>query len=619
MVPFTEITKLLRSSILTSTTKAGTGHPTSALSAVELMAHLFFDGHFLHDFEREDNLFNDRVIFSKGHAVPLLYSLLAVAGILSPEELSTLRKIDSRLEGHPVPPMPGIDVATGSLGQGLSVAIGMALGQRLQMNQLQIDMQRKPRVYVLMGDSEVAEGQVWEAAQLASYYQLSTIVGILDVNRLGQRGETMLGWDVETYQKRFESFGWNTIVINDGNSESDVQNAFSQLEALLLNTTRPTILIAKTKKGAGISFLEDKENWHGKALPPELLEQAIREIGELSPGLIVPLTKPESYRSCTAPAVDWTTIQYTKYPSDSLIATREAYGNALVKIGEINPRLVVLDAELANSTGTEQFQNHFPERFFEIFIAEQNMVSVALGFSKLGFLPFIATFAAFFTRAFDQIRMAQYSHGTIKLAGSHAGVSIGPDGSSQMGLEDISMMRSILKSTVYYPADPFQTEKLVVESAKQDGLFYIRTTREKTPVIYNLNDEFPSGKIKIVHSSPQDTGVIFAAGITLHQTRKAYQHLREKNIFVTVADVYSVKPFSPEEIKTLVEHKEFVMVVEDHYPYGGIGEALQTALRPYLGRFIHLAVHKIPHSGSSEDLMQFEEIDANAIVQAVLP
>lgn len=602
--------KLLRYDILVSTTEAGSGHPTSSLSAVELMATVMFDGHFAYDFDHPHYIFNDRLIFSKGHAAPLYFSLFHAAGKLSYEELMTLRKVDSNIEGHPTPRFPYCDVATGSLGQGLSVGLGMAMGIKLHKQISGTYPQREPRVYVLLGDSEIAEGQVWEAMELASHYKANNLVGILDVNRLGQRGETMLGWDLDVLEARISAFGWHTITVEDGNSLEDVRIAVRKAQELVETAEKPTMIIAKTQKGAGVSILADKDNWHGKPLPKDMLADALKELGPvdtvirgdvLSPEILdMKVVSPKQHEASISPSM----------------ATREAYGEALKEIGS-NRYVVVLDAETSNSTFAEKMKEVAPERFFEMYIAEQNMVSVALGLSKVGFVPFSSTFAAFFTRAFDQIRMGQYSEGNLKLAGSHAGVSIGVDGSSQMALEDIAMMRSILEGVVLYPSDAVSTVALVHEMHKHEGISYLRLTREKTPVIYAKDEPFPIGGSKVLRSSEKDTAVIVSAGITLHEALKAHEELRNQGVNVGVIDLYSVKPI---DIRTIREHAQrsgHVVVVEDHYPDGGVGDAVRQALDGMDAKLTHLAVRHIPRSGQPAELLRLEEIDAEAIVNAV--
>lgn len=596
-----EIAKLLRYYILSSTTKAGSGHPTTCLSAVELMASLLFGGFFHFDADDPQNPNNDRLIFSKGHAAPLLYSLWTVTGKLTEDDLLTLRKFGSPLEGHPVRTFPYSEAATGSLGQGLSIGVGMAINGKY--------IDRLPyHVFVLLGDSEMTEGAVWEAIQIADYYKLDNLIGIVDVNRLGQRGETIYGWNLSAYEKRISSFGWKTICI-DGHNFNEIFKAYE--EALSSNV--PSMIIAKTVKGKGISFLEDKEGRHGVALTKEEFNQALRELGEIKK-FSVPLKKPDPL---TPNLEILRTKEFIKnYSIDDKVATRKAYGEALVKIFPEFPDIVVLDAEVSNSTYAEIFKNHYPERFFECFVAEQNMVGMAVGLSLRGKIPFVSTFAAFLTRAFDQIRMAQYSDVNIKFVGSHAGVSIGQDGASQMGLEDIAMMRSILNSVVLYPSDAVSTEKLVREAANYNGIVYIRTTRAATPVIYSENEDFPIGGAKVLKASDRDLFTVVGAGITLHEALKAYEELKNKGIYIRVIDLYSVKPLNTELLKKASSETDAIITVEDHYPAGGIGEAVKSEVDS--DKIYSLCCRKIPKSGNPEELLDYEEISARAIVNKVL-
>lgn len=606
-----ELLKLVQHTIITSTTEAGSGHPSSSLSGVEFMVALMFSegGFFRQDLKNPHAITNDRFVLSKGHAAPLLYSLYEAAGAVSHDELMSLRKFGSKLEGHPTPEFAFADVTTGSLGQGLSVGLGMALGIKLR----NFGFKRTPKVYVMMGDSESAEGQIYEAAQAASFHKADNLVAILDVNRLGQRGPTMLGWDLKTYQKRFESFGWEAIVLEDGHDVVAIQNA---LKSALMEQTKPIIFILKTKKGHGVSLLEDQDNWHGKPVPKDKLEAALKEIGEVDMKLTATIASPES--SVVPPAASST--QPSTQPFKTPYSTREAYGDALVELGHEDPDVVVLDGETGNSTFSEKFQKHFSDRYFELFIAEQNMISVALGLSKIGYKPYSSTFAAFLTRAFDQIRMAQYSDPNLNICGSHAGVSIGQDGASQMGLEDLSMMRSLLNSTVLYPSDPYQTVKLVKLSNATNGVTYIRTTREKTPLLYSEKDTFKVGGSTVLKEDVKDVAVILTAGITLHEALKAYETLKSNGIAVAVVDLYSIKPLDIQTIRRFSERTKHVIVVEDHYPAGGIGEAVAHVILDEVKesiKFTHLCVRRLPHSGSPEELLKYEEIDAEAIAAAV--
>ncbi len=614
------ICQYVRADILISTTNAGSGHPTSSLSPVELMVTLFF-GNFINQY--------DRVIFSKGHASPLLYALYHQKGIITDEQLMSLRKLGSPLEGHPVPKLPFVDVATGSLGQGLSAGLGMALAGKLQTtnHKLQANSNKQiPNIYVLLGDSEMAEGQIWEAIQLAAYYKLNNLIAILDVNRLGQRGETMIGWHIETYQKRLEAFGWNTVLINDGHDLEKVKKSFEQAIKYQQTTQSPTIIIAKTIKGKGVSFLENKGNWHGKILNQANLTKALKEIGITTDSVAV-----AGGSQGRAPNNAQIPVQICH--CDNSISTREAYGNALVKLGETNDKIICLDAEVSNSTYSEKFKEKFPDRFFEMFIAEQNMVSTALGLSKMDYIPFVSTFAAFLTRAFDQIRMSQYSKANLKIVGSHAGCHIGADGPSQMGLEDIAMMRSILKSAVFYPSDAVSTTKLVEIMAKTPGIFYLRTTREKTPIIYADDEVFEVGGSKTHHpinhklqitnykknsnDKSQIKVIIIAAGITLHEALKAQEELIKEGINTIVVDCYSIKPIDKKTLINLTQKTKKVVVVEDHYPDGGLGDAVREALINRKIELHHLAAKKIPGSATPQEQIHFEEIDSQAIVKKI--
>jgi transketolase len=612
MENITTIINLLRYDILTSTTAAGSGHPTSSLSATELMASLWFQGFFHYDFKNPHYILNDRMIFSKGHASPLLWSLFHAAGVVSYEELLTVRKFDSVLEGHPTPRFKYIDVATGSLGQGLSAGLGMALGIKLQIQQNNFKLTREPKVFVLLGDSEMAEGQVYEALQLAGHYKVNNLIGILDVNRLGQRGETMLGWDIETYGKRIEAFGWDVILLEDGHDSEAVKKAFEHATA---SKDKPVMIVAKTQKGHGISMLADKDNWHGKPLPPDQLEIALKEVGGVDTNQKFSVAIPELVKIETAPKYT-PLITLPDWKVGDKVATREAYGDVVALMAMNNSHVIALDAETSNSTFAEKVKKETPNQFLEMYIAEQNMVSTGVGASKVGYIPFVSTFAAFFTRAFDQIRMAQYSDANINLVGSHAGVSIGPDGSSQMALEDLAMMRTILQAVVLYPSDAISTAKLLEQMVDYNGVSYMRTTREKTPIIYTENDHFPIGGSKIVRQSEKDIATIVAAGITLHEALKAYEQLQAAGINVAVVDLYSVKPIDAKTIIAQAEKTKKIIVVEDHYPAGGIGEAVKSVLKTDV-YMMHLCVNKIPRSGTPEELLAYEEIDAAAIVNAV--
>ena len=628
-----KLAKLVRYYILRMTTKAGSGHPTSSLSAADIMTALFFEK-LRFDVSNPQNPANDRVIFSKGHASPLLYALFAAAGELTEKELDSYRQFRSPLEGHPTPNFKYAEVATGSLGQGLSIGVGMALAMKSGY-QLPTTSYLPQKVYVLMGDSEVSEGSVWEAMELASYYsqkssayKLDNLVGIIDVNRLGQSGETMLGWDTETYKKRAEAFGWQAHVV-DGHDFGQILEAFDSISS---DSEKPQMIIAKTIKGKGISFLENKEGWHGKALGKEDYEKAVVELGEVDKSVRGEVAKPVlSIKYQVSSNNTKYKIPNTKYKLGEMVATRKAYGEALTKLGSQNPNVVVLDAEVKNSTYSEMFKEKFPERFFEMFIAEQNMVGTALGLSARGMIPFVSTFAAFFTRAFDQIRMTGYSRGNVKFMGSHAGVSIGEDGPSQMGLEDISLFRAVFGSVVLNPSDAVSCEKLVYEAAKHQGIVYIRTARPATPVIYKQSlrsstspaglknsEEFKIGGSKIVRSSKDDKLTIVACGVALIEAIKAADELVKKKVNVRVIDCYSIKPIDETALKKAAKETKTIICVEDHYPEGGLGDAVLNALSKDKVEVHKLAVSRMPMSGKSQDLLDYEGISDSAIVKKVL-
>ncbi|HHE36709.1 MAG TPA: transketolase [Candidatus Woesearchaeota archaeon] len=577
----------LRIHSLKSTTAAGSGHPTSCLSCAEIMSALFFS-----ELREEDEF-----ILSKGHAAPILWAVYAEAGIIPVEELMNLRKIDSVLEGHPTTRMPFVKVATGSLGQGLAAGVGMALAKKLEDN--------PGRVYVLLGDGEVAEGSVWEAASSAACYKLSNLCAIIDINRLGQSQETMHGHDLDAYEKKFKAFGWDTSKIN-GHSIEELLHAFEKAR----NCDAPQVILARTIKGKGVSEVEDQDGWHGKALKPEMLEKALQEIRGV-PG--VKLGSSIKFKKSNAEH-EFNDFRLSKeYALGEMIATREAFGRSLVEAGKANSKVVVLDGDVKNSTMTEYFFAEFPERSFECFIAEQNMVGVAIGFSAMGFTPFVATFGAFLTRAYDFIRMAQYSNADIKFVGSHAGISIGADGPSQMGLEDLSMFLAMPNSVVLYPSDAVSAEKLVKEMIKHRGISYLRTTRERTRVIYNNNEDFPIGGLKVLRQSEDDKAMVIGAGITVHEALRAHEELQKDNISIRVVDLYSVKPVDKKALlRNAEECNNNVVVVEDHYA-NGIGSVVSEIV----GRIKHLCIKEIPRSGKPEELRSKYGIDANAIMREV--
>lgn len=598
-----KIAKLIRYYILVSTTEAGSGHPTSSLSATELMTALLFGEIFRFDLDNPEHPNNDRLIFSKGHASPLFYSLWAAAGKLTEQELMTYRKFGSPLEGHPTPVFRYTEAATGSLGQGLSIGLGMALNAKY--------LDKLPyRTFVLLGDSEMAEGSQWEAMQIAAHYKLNNLIGILDVNRLGQRGETMYGHDVEAYKNRVSSFGWETVTV-DGHNLDEILSAYNQA---MKSAERPVMIIARTIKGKGVSFIEDKNGWHGKVLDKAQLKQALSELGPVEKSIIGKVLKPEDLK----PEVQTPDLMdEPSYETNDSVATRTAYGNALKRIFPQFTDMVALDAEVSNSTFSEIFEKSYPERFFEMYIAEQNMVGMALGLSRRGKIPFVSTFAAFFSRAYDQIRMSQYSDGNIKFSGSHCGVSIGQDGPSQMGLEDIAMFRSVTGSTVLYPADAMATERLVEEAARHKGLFYIRTTREKTPILYNSEEEFPIGKFKVLRSSHKDSVTVIGAGVTLFEALSAHDEMKKQDVYVRVIDLYCIKPIDEKELFEVVSGTRGVITVEDHHPEGGLGEAVRSAIVENYIPVHSLAVRKIPKSGRPEELLKYEEISKDAIIKKI--
>lgn len=596
-----QIAQRLRYFSLVTTTKAGSGHPTTCLSAAELMACLMFDEMAFNP-ENPQDWANDELVLSKGHAAPLLWAAYAEAGLIPHRQLMTLRQVNSVLEGHPTPRMKWVKAATGSLGQGLSVGVGMALANRL--------VGSPARVFVLMGDGECAEGAVWEAANSARDFKLDNLWAIVDINRLGQSDETMHGHDVGAYERKFKAFGWQTFVI-DGHNIDQILGAFQEAK----NSSLPVVILAKTIKGKGVSFLEDKNGWHGKPLPKEKLDEALTELGtipEVKASTLV--KKPHPF-----PPPRWPRrFAFKREVYQAPTATRRAYGRALVRLGKVNNWVVALDGDVKNSTYAEDFFQEFPERSFQCYIAEQNMVGVGLGLAVKGFLPFVASFAAFLTRAHDQIRMSGCSMANLKFVGSHVGVSIGADGPSQMGLEDMAMFRSLPGGVVLYPCDAYSTEACLESLARYRGIGYLRTTRPATPLIYSRDEKFPIGGSKILRRSPEDKVLVVGAGITVFEALKAYEQLRKKRIFIRVMDAYSVQPIDQQGL--LREAREVggkVVVVEDHYPAGGLGEAVAAALAGQ-AQIVHLAVSGLPRSGSPEELLDKYGISASHIEQAVI-
>jgi transketolase len=597
----------LRVDSIRCSTAAGSGHPTSSMSAADLIAVLI-SRYLQYDWNNPKNPNNDHLIFSKGHASPLYYGMLKAVGAITDAELMTYRQFGSRLQGHPTPALPWVDVATGSLGQGLPIAVGVALAG-MKLDKLPY------HVWVLCGDSELAEGSIWEALDKASFYGLSNLTAIFDVNRLGQRGETEYGWNTDIYRRRAEAFGCVPIVI-DGHDQAAVDRAFG---SSLSNTGKPTIIIAKTIKGKGFSEIENKDGWHGKALPPDMAERAIQELGGVR-HLKVKTSKPESGKPAIMHRdgqVSFTSLKLPTYKPDDKVATRKAYGDALLALGAV-PDVVAMDGEVSNSTHSDEFAKAFPDRFFEIYIAEQQLVATAVGMSVRGYRPFASTFAAFFSRAYDFIRLAGISQANIRLTGSHAGVEIGQDGPSQMALEDIASLRAIWSSIVLYPCDPNQTAKLTALMAQTGGIVYMRTTRGAYPTIYGPNEAFRVGGSKVVRQSAKDRVTLIGAGVTVHNCLAAADALAKKKIAARVIDLYSVKPV---DVKTLREAaratKGKFVIVEDHYPEGGIGAAVleEFAAEDNL-RIAHLAVRSLPTSGKPDELMNAAGIGPKQIVAA---
>jgi transketolase len=597
----------LRIHSITSTTAAGSGHPTSSMSAADLMAALFFGGVMRYLPHDPHNMANDRLILSKGHAAPVLYAAWAEAGYMTVEHLCTLRELSSNLEGHPTTELPFVDVATGSLGQGLAVGVGQAIAARLDG--------LSARTYVLMGDGEIAEGSVWEAANLAAIQKLDNLCGIVDVNALGQSAPTAFQHDMDVYKARWESFGWHAIVF-DGHNMEAVLSAFDEAK----NTKgKPTVLLARTEKGSGVSFLEGKEGWHGKALKKE---EEVKALAELEPHAQsahgIPIPAPDPLPDKAVNGRKGAVTGPLSYEKGAEIATREAFGTALARLGKYYPDLVVMDGDTQNSTFTDKFHKSYPDRFVECYIAEQLMVGVAVGMGTRGKIPFASTFACFLTRAFDQIRMAGISEANLKLCGSHAGVSIGEDGASQMGLEDLAMMRSVLDSIVFYPSDAVSTEKLVEILADHCDVSYIRTSRPKTPVIYDRNEEFKIGGSKVVRNPASPKATVIGVGVTLFEALKAADTLAGEGIEIQVIDAYSIKPIDAEGIAAAASKTHnTVITVEDHYPEGGLGDAVAGALSHQGVRVHKLAVTGMPRSGKPEELLDRYGISARHIVEKV--
>jgi transketolase len=591
-----ELGQQLRVDSVRCAASAKSGHPTSGMSAADLMAVLLAK-HLRYDFDNPKDPHNDRLIFSKGHASTLLYGMFRAAGAISAEDLLTYRQFGSMLEGHPTPRIPWVDVATGSLGQGLPYGVGMALaGKKLD---------RLPfRVWVLLGDSEIAEGSQWEAFEHAAFYGLDNLIGIIDVNRLGQRGETMHGWDLDSYARRAEAFGWHAIEI-DGHDVEAIDRAYSQAVEV---EGKPVVVVARTIKGKGVKAVEDVNGFHGKALDDP--DAAIEELGG-ERNIRVQVQKPDldgqRHQFETGP------LELPSYEVGEEVATRKAYGDALAALGTARGEVVALDGEVSNSTYAEIFAKQHPDRYFEMFIAEQQMVAAAVGMQVLGWRPFASTFAAFLSRAYDFIRMSAISRANYCLAGSHAGVSIGEDGPSQMGLEDIAALRAVHGSTVLHPCDANQTAKLVAKMADRDGIVYLRTLRPAMPVLYDADEEFEIGGSRVLRDG--DDVAIVAAGITVHEALKAAERLAAEDIEARVIDLYSIKPLDGE---TLLSLSMPIVTVEDHFPEGGLGEAVLSAFAEAEDRppVVQLAVRELPRSGKPAELLHAAEIDAEAIAAA---
>jgi transketolase len=593
-----ELAQQLRVDSVRMAAAAKSGHPTSAMSAADLMAVLV-DGHLRYDFTAPENAANDKLVFSKGHASTLLYAIYRAAGAISDEELLTYRQFGSRLEGHPTPVLPWVDVATGSLGQGLPIGVGMALAGKY--------LDRLPyRIWVLCGDSEMAEGSMWEAFEHAAHYGLDNLTAIIDVNRLGQRGETMIGWDLDVYVERARAFGWHAIAI-DGHDPEQVDRAYAEA---LATTGKPTVVVAHTIKGKGVAAVENKDGYHGKPLDDP--EAAIAELGGRR-DIRVDVAKPDRAEPHRFPAGE---LALPRYEPGTEVATRKAYGEALAAVGAARGDVVVLDGEVSNSTFAEIFAKAHPERFFEMYIAEQQLVAAAVGLQARGYRPFASTFAAFLARAYDFVRMAAISRASFVISGSHAGVSIGEDGPSQMALEDIAAFRAVHGSTVLHPCDANQTAKLVLALASYEGIGYIRTLRPATRVLYEPDEEFEIGGSRVLRSSEDDEVAIVAAGITVHEALAAADALADEGIAARVIDLYSIKPLDRATLVAASEATQGRLVtVEDHWPEGGLGEAVAAALAEAgeSPRITMLAVRFMPSSGKPEELLAAAGIDAAGI------
>ena len=596
----------LRIDSVRATSEAGSGHPTTCCSAAEIVAALFF-AEMRYDARNPQNPDNDRFVLSKGHAAPILYAAWAEAGLLRREDLLNLRKLESDLEGHPTPRLPFVDVATGSLGQGLCAGVGIALNARR--------IESEYRTYVLLGDGETAEGSVWEAAEVATHDTLDSLCAITDVNALGQSGPTEWQHDMEALAARWRAFGWHVVVV-DGH---DLPAIVGALEEARRTKSRPTMILAKTIKGKGISFIEGKGGWHGKPLKKgEELGKALAELESQFVPQEEPLAAPPAPRVVNRPPPKQTTLAPPAYAIGDSVATREAYGSALALLGAGDDRIVALDADVKNSTFSDRFEQRYPNRFYQNFIAEQVMIGAAMGLAARGAIPFPSTFAAFLTRAYDFIRMAAISNVNIKMAGSHAGVSIGEDGPSQMALEDLAMMRAQPNITVLYPCDAVSTERLMERMAYTSGPVYMRTSRPKTPVIYGPDETFEIGGLKVLRKSARDVATVVGAGITVFEALNAHEELKTQGIAIRVIDLYSVQPVDAATLLTCArETNGRVITVEDHYAAGGIGDAVASAIADEGFTVQRLAVREIPRSGTPDQLVDHYGISARHIIEAV--
>jgi transketolase len=601
----------LRIDSVLSTTAAGSGHPSTCASAADIVASLFF-AEMRFDPQRPQHDQNDRFVLSKGHAAPLLYAAWAAVGLFPRSELLKLRELNSDLEGHPTPRLPFVDVATGSLGQGLCAAVGIALNARR--------IGSRYRTYTLLGDGETAEGSVWEAAEAAAFHRVDNLVGITDVNRLGQSRATMWQHDMEAYASKWRAFGWHAIIV-DGHDINALLDSYAEARTI---SGRPTMILARTFKGHGIPGVEDKDAWHGKPLKKgaeadaavQKLEAQYEPVAaDAVQQLIAAIPKPEGSGTSQAPRPD---VPPPPYKLGDSVATREAYGSALARLGGLDPRIVALDADVGNSTFSEKFEKQFPDRFYQMYIAEQVMVGAGMGLAARGAIPFPSTFACFLTRAYDFIRMAAISNLNVKLAGSHAGVSIGEDGPSQMALEDLAMMRAEPNMTVLYPCEAVSAERAVELAAYHPGPAYIRTSRPKTPVIYDATEEFHVGGSKVLRQSASDAATVVAAGVTVFEALTAYDRLRAEGVFIRVIDAYSVQPIDAETLVAAGRQTGGQLItVEDHYAAGGLGDAVAGAVAPAGMTVRRLAVREIPRSGKPEELLERFGIGAKQIVEAV--